>query len=542
MSLNQYNSSLMAKFKNRGLLLAASVAAGAVSCTDAADELKSRRPNILIAVADDQSYPHAGAYGCDWVRTPAFDRVASEGILMENFYTPNSKSAPSRACLLTGRYSWQLEELGNHLAIWPEGRYTSVFEALAANGYKAAFTGKGWAPGDPGKVDGKPRRLTGKPYQKRKLKPSTKGIAAVDYASNFKDFLADCTGDEPWVFWFGSREPHRAFEYGTGVSLGGMSLDDIDHVPAYWPDNEVVRNDMLDYAYEISHFDDHLGQMIQALEEAGELDNTIIIVTADNGMAFPRRKGFAYEHSTHLPFAVMWPDGIASPGRRDSSLLCMADIAPTLLALAGVDADEVGMDPEGKDFLDVLADSKRKKRDFQLFGQERHDYGRPANQGYPIRSIQCDGFLYMHNFKPELWPSCDPVTGYLNTDGSPTKTEILHLRREGVDSLLWEQSFGKRPQEELYDLAADPECLNNLAECDAYADLKSRLKKMLFDELERQGDPRLGPDGDVFDRYPFHQKGDNDFYERFMAGEITEYQTGWVNPDDYEGSNENLGR
>lgn len=528
--------SMKTKLNKGNIAFVASVVAGAVSCSDSADELRGRRPNILIAVADDQSYPHAGAYGCEWVNTPAFDRVAREGILMENFYTPNSKSAPSRACLLTGLYSWQLEELGNHLAIWPQGRYVSVIEALVEHGYKAAFTGKGWAPGDPGEVDGKPRRLTGKPYQKRKIIPPTTGIAAVDYASNFKDFLSDCEGDEPWVFWYGSREPHRAFEYGSGASMGGMTEDMIDEVPAYWPDNEVVRNDMLDYSYEINHFDSHLSQMIQALEEAGELGNTIIIVTADNGMAFPRRKGFGYEHSTHLPFAVMWPDGIASPGRRDSSLLSMTDIAPTLLALAGVSTEDAGMSPEGKDFLDILADSKRKKREYLLFGQERHDYGRPANQGYPIRSIQCDGFLYMYNFKPELWPSCDPVTGYLNTDGSPVKTQILNMRREGVDTVFWEMSFGKKPQEELYDLDADPECICNLAEEKDYEQLKERLKNKLFKELERQGDPRLGPDGDIFDRYPFHQKGDNDFYERFMAGEITEYQTKWVNPDDYEKS------
>ena len=505
-----------------------------VSCSGGKDGIEGRRPNILIAVADDQSYPHAGAYGCHWVMTPAFDRVASEGILMHNFYTPNSKSAPSRASLLTGMYSWQLEDIGNHLAVWPEGRFTTVMEALAANGYQAAFTGKGWAPGDPGKVNGKPRRLTGEPYQRHKTVPPASGMADVDYAANFREFLAEASPDLPWVFWFGSREPHRAYEYGSGAAKGGMSTDMIDDIPSYWPDDEVTRNDMLDYSYEISHFDAHLGQMIRALEETGELSNTIIIVTADNGMPFPRRKGFGYEHSTHLPFAVMWPDGIVSPGRSDSSLLSMTDIAPTLLALAGIDPEAAGMTPEGKDFLDILADSPRKDRDHLLFGQERHDYGRPGNQGYPIRSILSGGFLYMHNFKPWLWPSCDPETGYLNTDGSPVKTSILQMRREGTDTLLWHHSFGKRPQEELYDLERDPECMDNLAADPAYADIRERLKEKLFAWLKRQNDPRMGSDGDIFDRYPFNKKDNQDFYERFMAGEVSEYQTGWVNPSDYE--------
>ena len=519
---------------NKSTLLFAAMSA--VSCGEAEDANYGHRPNILIAIADDQSYPHAGAYGCEWVNTPAFDRVAQDGILLTGFYTPNSKSAPSRASLLTGMYSWQLEDIGNHLACWPEGRFTTVFEALAANGYHAGFTGKGWAPGDPGKVDGKPRRLTGEPYQSHKLTPPTSGIAKVDYASNFGDFLSDAEDGQPWIFWYGSREPHRAFEYGTGASLGGLTQEMIDKVPSYWPDTEVTRNDMLDYSFEISHFDSHLGRMIQMLEERGELDNTIIIVTADNGMAFPRRKGFGYEQSTHLPMAIMWPDGITSPGRTDSSLVSMADIAPTLLSLAGLEAEAVGMSPEGKDILDILSDSKkRKNRDFLLFGQERHDYGRPENQGYPIRSIQRDGFLYMYNFKPWLWPSCDPETGYLNTDGSPTKTQILNMRRQNPsDSLLWHLSFGKHPQEELYNLTADPECVYNLADDLQYSALKSDLQKTLFDELSRQGDPRLGSDGDVFDRYPFNDAANQDYYERYMDGEIEGYQTTWVNPDDYE--------
>ena len=140
----------------------------------------------------------------------------------------------------------------------------------------------------------------------------------------------------------------------------------------------------------------------------------------------------------------------------------------------------------------------------------------------------------MHNFKPWLWPSCDPETGYLNTDGSPVKTSILQMRREGTDTLLWHHSFGKRPQEELYDLEHDPECMDNLAADPAYADIRERLKEKLFAWLKRQNDPRMGSDGDIFDRYPFNKKDNQDFYERFMAGEVTEYQTGWVNPSDYE--------
>lgn len=212
------------------------------------------RPNILFVIADDMSFPHAGAYGCTWVNTPVFDRVAREGILFTNAYTSNAKSAPSRASILTGQYSWQLEEAANHIGFWPEGKFPTFVETLADNGYRVAFTGKGWAPGDPGK-----RRLTGTPYQEKRLTPPTKHISNIDYPANFKEFLNDVPGSTPWMFWFGSHEPHRAYEFGTGISKGGKELSDVDKVPAFWPDNEVVRNDMLDYAFEVEYFDRQIG-------------------------------------------------------------------------------------------------------------------------------------------------------------------------------------------------------------------------------------------------------------------------------------------
>lgn len=110
------------------------------------EKVTFKKPNILIAIADDVSFPHMGAYGCKWVSTPAFDRVAREGIRFDNFYTPNAKCAPSRAALLTGRNSWQLEEAANHIGFWPENKYATFFEVMAENGYVAGFTGKGSLP------------------------------------------------------------------------------------------------------------------------------------------------------------------------------------------------------------------------------------------------------------------------------------------------------------------------------------------------------------------------------------------------------------
>lgn len=143
-----------------------------------------RRPNILFCIADDAAWLHFGAYGCQWVSTPVFDSVAARGVLFENCYTPNAKSAPSRASLLTGRYSWQLGEAGNHICHFPED--AGVFtEALEEAGYDVAFTGKGWAPGNPGMKNGRRRQLTGEAWQNRKLTPPTSEMLATDYAANF---------------------------------------------------------------------------------------------------------------------------------------------------------------------------------------------------------------------------------------------------------------------------------------------------------------------------------------------------------------------
>ena len=125
------------------------------------------RPNILFAIADDWGFGHAGAYGCKWVKTPAFDRVAREGILFTRAFTPNAKCAPSRAIILTGRYSWQLEEAANHQNIFPS-KFGSYVEVLAANGYMTGYTGKGWGPGTANDAAGKRRDITGKVWSAKK--------------------------------------------------------------------------------------------------------------------------------------------------------------------------------------------------------------------------------------------------------------------------------------------------------------------------------------------------------------------------------------
>ncbi len=505
-----------------------------IGCTDKVSE----RPNILIAIGDDISYPHMSAYGCSFVNTPGFDRVARDGILFTNAYTPNSKCAPSRACFLTGRNSWQLEEAGNHVSFFPP-KFTSFMEALEKNGYSTGFTAKGWGPGIARDSTGGQRLITGKAYNKNKSTSPASGISNNDYAANFMDFINSRDPDKPFCFWYGSTEPHRRYEYGSGVSKGGKSLSDIADIFKFWPGNDTVRNDILDYAYEIEHFDYHLNRMLSILEETGELDNTIVIVTADNGMPFPRIKGNAYEYSNHMPLAVMWGKGIKNPGRVVEDYISFIDFAPSILEVAGIREEESGMQPlEGKSFTSIFSSHKEgqvdRRRDHVLIGQERHDVGRPEDQGYPVRGIVKDGFLFLVNFKPDRWPVCNPETGYLNTDGSPTKSLILNMNRRNQSHDLWELSFGKRTGEELYNIVSDPECMKNLAANQEYRQVKQNLYDQLIKELTEQADPRMLGNGDVFDKYIYAEEKTRNFYERYMKGEISKSAAGWVDSTDFE--------
>jgi N-sulfoglucosamine sulfohydrolase len=497
------------------------------------------RPNILIAIADDISYPHMSAYGCSFVSTPGFDRIAREGILFNNAYTPNAKSSPSRACLLTGRNSWQLEEACNHVPFFPQ-KFTSFIECLNSHGYFTGYTAKAWAPGIALDSAGEKRELTGRAFDNRKIIPPASGISNNDYAGNFKDFLDARERGKPFCFWYGSYEPHRRYEYGSGVRSGGKDILDVNTVYEFWPDNDTVRNDILDYAYEIDYFDSHLVSMLKILEQRGELDNTLIIVTSDNGMPFPRIKGNAYEYSNHMPLAIRWGKGIRKPGRVVDDLISFIDIAPTILDAAGISESDRKMKPiEGRSFMNILKSRKKglvdKSRDHLLMGHERHDVGRPDDEGYPVRGIIKDGFLYLRNYKPDRWPVCNPETGYLNTDGSPTKTLILNMNRRRINTGIWELNFGKRLEEELYDIRTDPSCMNNLAGDPDYADLVNNLREQMESELRDQNDPRILGNGDIFDKYPYAHEDVRDFYNRYMKDELSSTSAGWVDSTDFEG-------
>jgi arylsulfatase A-like enzyme len=232
----------------------------------------------------------------------------------------------------------------------------------------------------------------------------------------------------------------------------------------------------------------------------------------------------------------MWPKGIKNPGRVVNDFVNFIDFAPTYFELAGINPENAGMQPiTGKSLTDMFYSEKNgtvnPERNFVLVGKERHDVGRPNDEGYPVRGILTDGFLYLRNFKPGRWPAGNPETGYLNTDGSPTKTYILDTRRKKGTIEYWQLNFGKRAEEELYNITSDPFCMNNLATEDEYSEIKSRLETEMKQKLTEQNDPRILGFGDIFDNYEY-QGAVKDYYNRFLAGE--DIPAGWVNKTDYD--------
>jgi arylsulfatase A-like enzyme len=281
--------------------------------------------------------------------------------------------------------------------------------------------------------------------------------------------------------------------------------------------------------------DNHLARMIAELEKRGLLDQTLIIVTSDHGMPFPRVKGYAYHDANHIPLAVRWPAGIKSPGRVIDDFVDFTDLAPTLLEVAGIAERNSGMMPiTGKSWRPIFESEKSGRivpaRDHVLIGKERTDVGRPRDWGYPIRGIVTAGHLYLRNYEPSRWPAGNPETGYLDTDGSPTKSLILERGRRDRADKFWQLNFGRRPAAELYDLRSDPDCVRNLAPDSVQSDRVAALRARMESALKAQGDPRMLGNGQVFDQYKPTAGGG--FYEQFMRGEKP--RAGWVNETDFE--------
>jgi arylsulfatase A-like enzyme len=440
------------------------------------------RPNILIAIADDWSWPHAGAYGDRAVQTPVVDRLAREGMRFSHAFTAAPSCTAARAAILTGQYPHRLEE-GSMLHAFLPRKFEVFPDRLEAAGYYIGYARKGWGPGR-FEAGGRTRNPAGPQY------------------TDFAAFLANRPTGAPFLFWFGSQDPHRPYDKGSGRAAG---IDPaLVTVPAFLPDTPEVRGDVADYYGEVQRFDREVGEILRRLEAAGELDNTLVVVTSDNGMPFPRAKANVYDAGARVPLVLRWP-GRVKAGAASEAFVSTSDLAPTFLEAAGLTPPAA---MTGRSLLALAAGRNEAQRDRAFIERERHANVRKGDLSYPMRAVRTADYLYIRNLRPDRWPAGDPETWFAvgpfgDIDGGPSKSVLLDRRTDPAIARFYEIATGRRPAEELYALGTDPSQLTNVAADPAHAAAKKRLRASLDAWMRDTGDPRAATDDDRWDRYPY---------------------------------------
>ncbi len=509
-----------------------------------ANSAEPKRPNILFVFADDwgrlaSAYADVDGPGTlnDLVKTPNFDRVAKEGVLFRRVFVSAPSCTPCRSALLSGQHFWRTGRASIlRGAVW-DGSQPAFPLLLSDAGYHIGESYKVWSPGTPGdapfgagkfayeKAGGRFNNFSetvtkmvsdGTPIDTAKQKLYDEVI------QNFDAFLGNRKADAPFCYWFGPTNVHRKWMQGSGKALWNIDGEQLKgKLPPFLPDVPEVREDLADYFGEIAALDHALGLHLKRLEEIGELDNTLVVVSGDHGPpGFPHGKCNLYDFGSSVSLAMRW--GGAKGGRVVDDLVSLTDLAPTFLELAGMPIPER---MTGRSLVNILKSDRSgqidPKRSAVFIGRERHvENARADYMPYPQRAIRTADYLYIINFHPERWPLGDPYD--LDSDHPPSAKEITEVTRAtlpdedagptkawlvGVrNDPQWKAHFnwvyGKRPREELYDLRADPYQTKNVASEPAYANVRTDLETRLVDELIVTGDPRLIDDGKFFETPP----------------------------------------
>jgi len=515
------------------------------NCTHKKQTTLAEKPNILFAFADDwgkYASCYANVEGSEaWqkvVNTPNIDRIAREGILFNNAFVNAPSCTPCRSSLLSGQYFYRTGQ-GAILqgAVWDESIPTYPL-LLEENGYHIGFTYKVWSPGKPrdagyggdrnryhqagAKFNGFSQNVS-KMIKEGKTVDEAKQFLYDEVRGNFQAFLNANENDKPFCYWFGPTNTHRKWTMGSGKDLWGIDPDDLTgKIPPFLPDVDTVRVDFADYLGEVMAFDAGLGVLLEMLEEKGELDNTLIVVSGDHGIpGFTMGKCNLYDFGTNVALMARWPSVIKS-NRMVEDFVNLMDLAPTFLEIGETEVPGV---MTGKSLLTVLKGEGngqiQQERDYVITGRERHVAKvRDGNVPYPQRALRTKDFLYIINFEPDRWPMGNEASlnseeipdfnelanntfaAFGDYDASPTKAWIIENRSPDNEK-YFQFAFGKRPKEELFDIKNDPFQINNLAKDPKFAEIKQQMNKQLLAELKATGDPRVIGDGQTFEKMPF---------------------------------------
>src|SRR6478672_3554405 len=450
--------------------------------------------NILFCFADDWGR-YASCYAAidgtpslnDVVKTPNVDRLAREGVLFRNAFVNAPSCTPCRSSLVSGRYFFNCGRASIlNGAVWEDSIPTFPL-LLKDAGYQIGKSYKVWSPGTPADAPIGGQEFA---YEKAGRLPQNfseeatrliDGGASVEQAKkqildqvrgNFEDFLKDGKPGQPWLYWFGTTTTHRVWIKGSGQKLWGIEPDSLaGKMPKFLPDVPEVRQDVADYLGECQAVDAELGVLLKRLEEAGELERTLVVASGDHGMpGVPAGKCNLYDHGVMVTLAMRVPGG--KGGRVVDDLVRLPDLAPTFMEIGGVTPPA---NLYGKSLLPLLQSDKSglidPDRNWVITGRERHvARAREENLPYPMRALRTPDFLYIRNFAPDRWPMGSPkaatdkelpptremesstYVAYADMDPSPTKACLIEHGDDPERNSTYHFAFAKRPAEELYDL------------------------------------------------------------------------------------------
>ena len=427
------------------------------------------RPNVILFIADDVSWNDYGCYGNEAARTPNIDELARHGVRFDEAYLTASSCSPSRSSIITGRYphnNGKAAEL--HLAI--DGDLPWFPTLLSAAGYYTAIVGKHHMKSTPG----------GSHSQDTPFDLVDAGNVPGNQGGHGKwvQTVKQRPKDKPFFFWFAAYDAHRDWDgdkdWGA-EKYGPKHRPEDVIVPPFLADELGTRDDLASYYNEVTRFDHYIGEVMQALKEEKQLDNTLIFVLADNGRPFPRAKTRLHDSGMQTALVAHWPAGIAKGGSVTKSLVSAIDLAPTILDVAGVKMAET---MQGLSLKPLLDDASAQVRRYAFSEHNWHDYEAHG------RSIRADGFLYIRNNRPY-----QPWQGPADSVRSISHQQLLKLRDSNkLNEAQADVFLAPRPAEELYQYRKDPNQLHNLAADPVFAETKQRLSKLLSQWVEETGD------------------------------------------------------
>jgi len=411
-------------------------------------------PNVVIIIADDISRDDFGCYGHPVIETPNIDRLAENGMRFDQVFLTTSSCSPSRVSIITGRYPHNTGAPELHSEI-PEGQ---VFfpKKLKEAGYYTAQAGKwhfGSSPSKPAGIALEAFHRTG---------GGNHDGGGVSGSESWVKYLKERPREKPFFMWFASHDAHRGWD--NKVSKTYLPKDVV--VPPYMVDNQKTREDLVSYYQEVSRFDFFVGKVVEELKGQGVLENTMVIVMADNGRPFPRDKTRLYDSGIMTPFVVHFPNGIKKSGQVSNSLISTIDIAPSIIELTGADSSDRF---QGISFLKVLEDPQTEIRKYVFAEHNWHDFS-----AYE-RMVRSQEFLYIEN---SLWQKAN--IGAADVLSGKAGQAMLQGKREGDLNELQNRIFKiLQPKNELYEVNIDTDQFNNLSGKPAYQEIETKMKKIL---------------------------------------------------------------